>query len=123
MAGHKSDKYAVENQKWFDYCTDKSCDEKTIRCEVCGHNGHKTEWLDTTKVFTDETNYPDEGICFGVNIFIAHAHFVANRDTGRHVTHKIDERSVPKKYCHLSYTLKKRKLPDHVRKIIDGENY
>lgn len=122
MKDRKYDKYAVENQKWINYCIKSNCTKATILCKSCGYNGHKVEWLDSGTVLPASEKFPDDGLCFRVHVFIAHAHFVEDQDRGRHVMHKIKETSIPIKFCTKIWVLKKRKLPNHVREILDGEN-
>ena len=116
MKKSSKSKYAVENQKWFSYCTKKNCQQKTVKCKVCGYPGHKTEWLNTTV----KTYNKDNELCFGVNVLVAHAHFVADKDAGRHVEHKVAESIIEEKYCEKIHVLKRRKLPQHVKDMLDG---
>lgn len=113
----KPSKYDVKNQIWFTYCTStRKCEKKIVKCLECGYPGHKTYWLNVTKHSYNEYNE----LCFQVDILIAHAHFVADKDAGRHVEHKVAETTIPEKYCEQIYVLKKRKLPKHVRDMLDG---
>ena len=98
-------RYDPEQQEWLEFCTFPNCKETTVACPKCNHRGHVREWVNITRRV---------GEMVGVDIMIAHAHFVKDKDVGRHVTHKVGETMIDEKFLEKRYILNRRKLPQHV---------
>ena len=111
------DRYNVNRQKWHKFCTMDNCKKKYIRCNKCGYPGHKAFWLDTSK-----PKIVGDNIFFDVIVLIAHAHFVNDKDVGRHVTHVIGHKKILEKFCVKTYMIKPRKLPRHVLDMLNDED-
>jgi len=109
-------KYAVENQKWLKKDSYPKCTEPVFECKHknCHKLGHKTLWIHKpiqTKIINDKLHYL-------ADVIIKHAHFIENKDTGRHVEHYtgvsiwLDEDKTYK-----TIMVKKRVVPDYVNNI------
>ncbi|HEX7178816.1 MAG TPA: hypothetical protein VF220_03755 [Nitrososphaeraceae archaeon] len=81
MSRNKDNKYSHKMGKWRPetYCTFPKCEKETVTCEH-GFCGHYVYWIYSNR-FTDRK----DGRWYEANKRIAHAHFLMNTDTGRHV--------------------------------------
>ena len=118
----KDRRYRNDRQHWYSICQNDSCKEKPIKCRaivddgtICNRNGHKVIWIDKLRKKRENGS-----IFWGVDVLIAHAHYIQNRDTGRHVCHKSHEDWIDEKFTKLVRTIDGRHLPDHVRDELES---
>lgn len=62
-----------DKNTWLPRCRDKDCEEETVKCPSCRHNGHVV----THVMNGDRLNT--------VEICIQHSHFLENEDAGRNM--------------------------------------
>lgn len=124
MGIRKLQKYTHERQKWYKTCTKKNCEDKYVLCSQ-GYPGHYVHWLDASKwkIVQDETKgegEPKTRKLYRVVQIVAHAHFVVDKDIGRHCECRDQEKWIDEKHTELIRVIKGgRKLPGHVRDLLE----
>ena len=105
----KPSRYDHDKQDWLPYDIFPNCKEQQVICPL-GYPGHMSHWLNTANWRRDDT-----GLYFERQIRIIHAHFVSNRDTGRHVGELIDKKWVHEKYTVVTRRLDYSKMPEWLK--------
>jgi hypothetical protein len=111
----KNPKYRHENQHWSKFCTMRKCDEETVFCHL-GYPGHYAYWIQSDSYKVEENRK-----LYKVIQLIAHAHFVEDKDAGRHCECREGSHYIDEKYTKTIVVLDndKRKLPGHVRDLLE----
>jgi hypothetical protein len=104
----KPTRYLHEKQDWNLNMMDTlpNCEEDVVQCPK-GYPGHKVYWLNVKNWKHDDTGYYYE-----VVVKISHAHFVRNRDTGRHVGETVGSLWVHERNTVVSRRLDFAKMPE-----------
>jgi hypothetical protein len=105
----KPKRYDHEKQDWRAFDMMPECKEQVVNCPK-GYPGHKVYWLNVKNWRRDNTD-----TYYEVVIRINHAHFVANRDTGRHVDDEVGRMWVNEKYTVVSRRLDYAKMPEWLK--------
>jgi len=114
----KPSRYSHDKQDWNDRDIFFDCKETMEKCPL-GYPGHRTYWLKTPYNTKCEVVGSEIHTFFEVVIRINHAHFVRNRDTGRHVDDVIGTTWIDEKYTVVTRRLDYAHLPDWIREEND----
>jgi hypothetical protein len=105
----KPRRYDHQKQDWNAWDIFPNCRVAVVKCPL-GYLGHKVYWLNTA---VSKWEYGRK--YFQVVVRINHAHFVRNRDTGRHVDDVVGHIWVDEKYTIISRRLDYARMPEWLK--------
>lgn len=108
-------KYLPSEQRWLPQCSKDNCSEQYVICKNCHNFGHFVFWIDNSrvKVVNGQTFY-------GVMVKVAHAHFVMDKDRGRHVRCHSHDTWIHESRTKLIRTIDGRHLPDFIKEEMNN---